>query len=86
MPRPRNYDRPVLYEILAYIIQFKMDNDGLAPSVRELMSACGLSTISAVTYNLARLEEAGLIERKFNTPRCIVVVGGEWRMSEGKGA
>ncbi|MEV0776303.1 MarR family transcriptional regulator [Streptomyces sp. NPDC050428] len=42
---------------------------GEAPSVRELGACVGLSSTSSVAYQLARLEEQGLIHRR----------SGEWR-------
>lgn len=64
--------------ILQAIIDYKVANDGASPSVRELGRVAGVSP-SVVQYHLARLEEAGAIERTA-TPRArgIKVVGGRW--------
>jgi len=44
-----------------------------APSVREIAVGVGLSSSSTVHQHLIKLEELGFIERKPNSPRCIVL-------------
>lgn len=50
--------RRILEVIGAYI-----DDNGYPPSMREICSEAGISSTSVVSYNLDRLEEAGLIVR-----------------------
>lgn len=50
---------------------------GIAPSVREICSAVGLSSTSTVHLHLKTLEERGLIERDAGLKRCIRLVGAE---------
>jgi len=67
---------------LAYIVDFKRENDGVSPSHREISQAVGYAggNPSNVARLLDILEARGLIVRygpKAST-RCIMVVGGEW--------
>ena len=48
-----------------------MDDKGYPPTVRELQSACGISSTSVVDYNLDKLENLGLITRKREVSRGI---------------
>ena len=66
-------DRHGVYK---YIIKYKRDNDGLSPSMREIM-AQGVSSTSVVTWHLNKLEQEGKIN--CNGIRGIKVTGGEWR-------
>jgi repressor LexA len=43
------------------------------PTVREIGAAVGLSSSSTVHAHLTKLVELGFIERKPNSPRCIVI-------------
>lgn len=61
-------------ELLAYIKAHIADNDGIAPSCEEMKYALELSSKSGVHRLLTALEERGLIARKANRARCIVVV------------
>ncbi len=67
----------IVYE---YIISYKECHDGLAPSLREIGTACGIKSLSNVKYHLSRLEDEGRIEVNFRMPRMIKVIGGEWRL------
>jgi SOS-response transcriptional repressor LexA len=65
--------------VLRYIILYKRRHDGVAPTVREIMDACGISSTSVVAYHLKRLEAAGkIICGDFGSSRAIEVVGGRW--------
>lgn len=48
-----------------------IDNDGIAPSVREIAQAVGVKSTSTVQYNLDILESKGFIERSSNLKRTI---------------
>jgi len=48
--------------ILEFVGEY-IDDNGYPPSMREICSAAGISSTSVVSYNLDRLEEAGLIAR-----------------------
>ncbi len=47
-------------EILAYVNRFVQEN-GFAPSVREIGAAVGLRSTASVSYHLSQLQEKGLI-------------------------
>ncbi len=51
---------------------------GYAPSHRELRDAMGWSSVNMVRHYLDRLEEIGLIERDFMTPRGIRMPHAAW--------
>ena len=61
-------------KILRYI-QRTLDERGVAPSVREIGDAVGLSSTSSVQYNLNKLERMGCIERDPNCKRTIRLPG-----------
>ncbi len=61
-------------EIFEYIKEI-ISQRGIAPSVREIGSAVGLSSTSSVQYNLNALEGAGYITRESNLKRTIRICG-----------
>ena len=48
--------------------------NGYPPSMREIGDAVGLSSLSSVSHQLAKLEAEGKIERKPNAARTIRIV------------
>ena len=66
-PVEKHYD-----EVFHWIGGFIQEN-GYAPSVREIMRECNLHSTSYVSYILERLEEDGRISRAGNLPRTIVI-------------
>jgi len=56
MPRTSNKSR----EILEFVNQFVQEN-GFAPSVREIGAAVGLSSTASVSYHLQQLQAKGLL-------------------------
>lgn len=80
-PYTRHTD-PVVYnarrrrrDLLDAIIQYKLTNDGCAPTIRELMALCAIPTTSVVLYHLRCLEREGTIERDGHIIR---VTGARW--------
>lgn len=61
--------------VLFYLKAYKAAYDS-APTYREIAVACGLSTTSLARYHLDLLERAGLIKRRPNVARGIVIVDG----------
>lgn len=51
------------YEVLQFIIDFKIDNNGNSPTTEEIRVGVELSSKSVVFQYLKWLEEDGLIER-----------------------
>lgn len=49
------------------------ESTGIAPSIREIGTACDISSTSVVEYNLKRLEEMDYIERNREVARGIVL-------------
>ena len=74
------FERVLNYrDIFDYIVEYKRNNDGNSPSIREIMKACRLSSTSVTNYILNHLEAEGLIllpERGIS--RGIRVIGGKW--------
>ncbi len=56
--------------IIEFIHQFLVEN-GYPPTVREIVSGCGISSTSVVNYNLNILEQAGYIRRHSEISRGI---------------
>jgi len=59
--------------ILNYIEQF-LDERGYAPTVRDIMKGCKVSTTSVVQHHLNQLEKEGFIQRDPNVFRSIRLV------------
>ena len=55
------YDRVDTDDILAYIIEFKRQHNGIAPSSREIMAALDISSTSVIHYHLGKLADDGRI-------------------------
>ncbi|MBX7112592.1 MAG: hypothetical protein K1X87_12205 [Dehalococcoidia bacterium] len=49
---------------------------GYPPTRREIASACGLSSLSVVTYRLGKLREAGVLEFDAGVARAIRILDG----------
>ena len=63
-------------QVYEFIVKYKTENDGLSPSMREIMGQ-GVSSTSVVDWHLKKLEQEGKIS--CNGVRGIKVIGGEWR-------
>lgn len=68
-------------QILAFIIQYMMDN-GFSPSNREIANGVGLKSTANIKDYLDKLEEDGKIKTNPGQPRAISVVGYEFRRVE----
>jgi len=62
-------------EILDFIADF-IENKGYAPSVRDVVKGCGISSSSVAQYHLNVLERAGFIRREREVSRSIALVKG----------
>ena len=71
---PRTSDKPQL--IVDFVNSFIQEN-GYAPSVREICAVTGLKSTSTVHLHLKTLEEKGLIERDKGLNRSIRLSGSE---------
>lgn len=60
--------------LLDYIQKFMAENDGLAPSVKEMVRGLDLSSTSNVHNMLTRLEQRGVIRRLKFHARAIQIV------------
>lgn len=79
MPKPWRGKKYSPELVLAYIMEFKRKNDGLSPTVRQIMRHIGATSTSVVSHILNWLEGRSLI---FMSPNGIIVRGGEWRLRE----
>ncbi|MBN1200630.1 MAG: hypothetical protein JXJ20_02120 [Anaerolineae bacterium] len=66
-------------QIFQFIVDYKREHDGLAPTVTEIAKECMLST-STVSYHLMKLQ----IERRIliSGRRSIEVIGGVWNLPD----
>lgn len=66
--------------VYKFIVEFKRTHDGNSPTIREIGTACDVSSTAAVRYYLNGLVKCGLIKRSHESgePRMISVVGGMW--------
>jgi len=71
-----------------FLVSYKQANDGIAPSLQEIQSACssdnkfnGIS-ISSIKWALNELRAEGLIDYVRNQPRCIKITNGVWSYKE----
>lgn len=73
------YERTIDYdEVLKFIIQYKLDNDGIAPSYEEIGAGFGIRSKSHVKSIVLALVEEGKLELDPRKARSIRVTGGEW--------
>lgn len=63
-------------QILAFIIQFRLDNGGCCPSYDEMCEAMGLHSKSAVARLLDGLKERGYISTLYGRARSVTVLRG----------
>lgn len=66
--------------IFDYIVDFKRQNDGIPPTMRQIGQFAGIDSTSHVSWYLHRLERDGKIELIKNGARGIIVRGGMWEM------
>jgi SOS-response transcriptional repressor LexA len=80
MPRPTPTTlTPRQQKIYDFIVAFKREHDGNAPTIREIARAAGYKTTSTTNYHLQMLERLGKISfQAEGRSRMIVVIGGEW--------
>lgn len=62
-------------EILAFIIDYKREHDGCAPSFDDVVEGTGYSK-STVSHHIGQLEKYGYLKTEGH--RMIAVTGGEW--------
>ncbi|MBU0778412.1 hypothetical protein KKF82_09160 [Patescibacteria group bacterium] len=73
----------VMERIFRYVVDYKAEHGGCSPSFEEIMDGVeGVSSTSAVSYNLDKLEGAGRIRMAEGQNRSIQVVGGRWIYEE----
>ena len=68
--------------VLNFIVNFKTENDGIAPTLREICDNLGISSTSVASSILKRLESQGKIILWDEVSRGIKVVGGRWSLDE----
>lgn len=62
--------------VLDFIKQYKRENNGNSPSLREMGDGCFMTT-SSVSYHIQKLVDAGKIKRLPHTARGIIVIDDE---------
>jgi len=79
MPRMLKFT-PVHSSVYDFIVKFKTDHDGVAPSVLEIGKACGITSTSAVRHVLNSLDLFGMIKCDYGKgkSRMISVPGARW--------
>lgn len=65
-------------KVYAAILEYKLKNQGVSPSIPELVEMTGYHSTKPINDRLHELETLGLISRKAGTPRSITVTGGRW--------
>src|SRR5437588_1667267 len=71
---------PKQRSILAFMRDF-VDENSYPPSIRDILSGCGISSTSVVDYNLKALERMGYIRRDREVSRAIELLDGKGRRS-----
>lgn len=82
--RPNPATEKRIGEVFDYIVAFKTANDGVSPSIRDIVVNVGISSTSMATYYLRKLEQRGKIKRHAgdkSLSRAIIVPGGRWAFS-----
>ena len=65
-------------EVFQFIVDYKVENDGISPTLREIAKALNFSTTSLVNLYLQKLRLSGRISWSGTLSRSIQVVGGRW--------
>jgi repressor LexA len=60
-------------DILSFIEEFRDENEGIAPSIRQIQEKLDISSTSVVAYNLKALETRGMLKRKGKISRGITL-------------
>lgn len=69
--------------VYRFVVQYKKQNDGNSPTIREIMDGCGITSTSQVRYYLIKLAERGLIRLpEKGSAAKIEVVGGYWAFTQ----
>ena len=63
--------------IINFVTEFLHDK-GYPPTVRDIAAGCGLSSTSAVAYNLNKPQQAGYIPRHSDISRGIEFLASHW--------
>lgn len=70
------HDRDTVFR---FIVDYKRENDGISPSIEEIMATCGISSKSACQYILKGLQRDGrIILGAPRATRNIRIPGGRW--------
>jgi SOS-response transcriptional repressor LexA len=71
----------ILQRIYRFLVEYKVDNNGNSPTLREICEACTISSTSVAIYYLRKLQELGLIHLEgAMKSRSITVQAGRWQM------
>lgn len=72
---------PIKRKIYDFILSFKAEHDGCAPSIIEIAKACGMKSTSTVRYHLDGLESLKLIRCNYGKgkSRMIEIIGAQWQ-------
>jgi SOS-response transcriptional repressor LexA len=67
-------------DVYEFILKFKRDHDGEAPTVLEIGKACGINSTSAVRHVLDSLDLLGMIKCNYGQgkSRMISIPGARW--------
>jgi SOS-response transcriptional repressor LexA len=67
-------------EVYRFIVRYKAEHDGIAPTLREIGSAVGINSTSHLNYLIKTLRTDGRLETIDGQPRTIMVTGGNWEL------
>jgi repressor LexA len=74
-------------DILSFIEEFRDENEGIAPSIRQIQEKLDISSTSVVAYNLKALETRGMLKRKGKISRGITLPATQQaRLSRASGS
>lgn len=71
---------PIHFRVYDFIVNYKIDHDGISPTVAEITQGCRLSSTSAVSHYLNSLVLFGMIKCDYGKgkSRMIAVLGARW--------
>lgn len=70
---------PREYEVFEFVVLFKTNNNGLSPTLREIIKGTSITSTSIANYYVKKLMGRGLIRPKVKwRERGIVLVGEKW--------
>jgi SOS-response transcriptional repressor LexA len=65
-------------DVFDYLVNYKKDNGGNTPSIREIVKNTKAQSTSVIAYSLEKLEDYGSIKQNESGKKGVSVIGEQW--------